>query len=49
MDWKVVAALGGSAVLTVLALRMEPAAVKDAFYHLVDATKDCVVAFAGNR
>lgn len=49
MDWKVVVALGGTFVVSVLVLRMDSRDVKAAFDHLVDAAKECVVALADNR
>lgn len=39
-DWKLAVALGGSAVGIVLAIKLEPEAVKEVSIHAIDAYKE---------
>jgi len=49
VDWKVSVALGGTFVLSIFVLKMDPDDVKEAFNHMVDAAKECMIAIFGNH
>ena len=44
VDWKTVLALGGAAATVILALKIKPADAKEAFIHMVDASKEWAIA-----
>lgn len=49
VDWKLVVALGGTAVAVIFAMNLDPAAVKEVSIHTVDACKEYAIARSGNR
>lgn len=49
VDWKVFVALGGTLVLSIFAMKMDSDGAKEAFNHMVDATKESVIAIFGNH
>lgn len=42
--WKTVIALGGAAATVILVSKIKPADAKEAFIHLVDASKEWAIA-----
>lgn len=44
IDWKLVVALGGTAVAVIFAMKLDAAAVKEVSTHAVDAYKEYAIA-----
>ena len=49
IDWRLVVALGGTAVAVIFALKLDPTAVKEVSTHAVDACKEYALVRSGNR
>lgn len=49
VDWKLVVALGGTAVAVIFAVKLDPAAVKEVSTHAVDACKEYALVRSGTR
>ena len=49
MDWKALVALGGTLVLSIFVMKMDSDSATVVFNHVVDATKESLVAIFGNR
>ena len=49
VDWKLVVALGGTAVAVIFALKLDTAAVKEVSTYAVDACKEYALVRSGNR
>lgn len=49
LDWKLVVALGTSAIGIIFALKMTPEAVERVSIHAIDAGKECAVAAVSSR
>ena len=48
LDWKVIVALGTTAVNVIFALKMDGETVEHVSIHAIDAIKDCAIAFVSN-
>ena len=49
LDWKLVFALGGTAVAVIFALKLDAAAVKEVSIHAIDACEEYALVQSGNR
>lgn len=49
VDWKLVVALGGTAVAVIFALKLDAAAAKEVSTYAVDACKEYALVQSGNR
>lgn len=49
VDWKLVVALGGTAVAVIFALNLDPDAVKEVSIRAVDACKEYAIARKSTR